>query len=567
MKTIEEFLSAVDIRIYERGVGYYENGMVERLVRDGCHYSAKVHGSDWEPYDVDIQLSEEQEVKDWYCTCPYDGGDVCKHVVAMLLAVQNGKAKEKKTTPRKNKNKPSFSLEPLLSKASKKELAALILEHTKEDERFCANVLFALGAPDEQELSTAKEMIHASIRRNTHRGDIDMRGCDAICNDMDEVLETARRHVECGRFAAAIALALEMLHIGAKLASEADSSSGCLCDTMDYGLELLENAAASLQSGEHKKKQVSFDKILKIAPNKTFDDWEDLRYDLLNCAALLADQKSAPKLSTLLDELLAAAGKMEYGREYCMEANMETRFRLIETMEGAKAARDFLSQHLNFDRLRELAIIMDMDAGNYKRAEKLCLEKAETTSRNPYGSPSQWHELLCNIYRTAGQEKKLTAQLRTMLLLGKLECYDELKKRLQADGCWEQEYPSLLQSIAASRPCDQYMWILAKESELALLIEQVERKPDTVFIYGNQLAKQYPQRVYALCASQIRSVGELVQNRRDYHKLCSLLEKLIGYGGTAEASQLVMELRETYPRRSALQEELTLLERKAAKQL
>ena len=562
MKTIEDFLSEVDTRIYDRGVQYYENDMVENLVQKGCHYSAKVCGSGWEPYDVNILLSEEHEVADWYCSCPYDSGDVCKHVVAVLLALQNGEVEIKAL----KQKKPAVSLEHLLSKASKETLAALLLEHTREDERFFAEVLSALDASDEQELNTAKELIRNSIRRNTYRGDINTRGCDAICSDMDEVLEMAGRRMERGQYSAAIALAQAVLIAGVKLASKADSSSGSLIDTMDSGLALLAEATEELQAGTTKEKRAAADGLLKGAKNKAFDGWDDWRYQLLNFAAQLADQKSAPRLSALLDQLLADADQAEYGKEYLVEANMEARVHLIKTMDGAKAARDFLSQHLDHDRLRELAVSMELDAGNYERAETLCLEKAESTPPNRYARPSRWHELLCKIYRTSGQEKKLTAQLRAMLLLGKLECYDELKKRLQADGCWEQEYKPLLQSISASRPRYEYMRVLAKESELALLMPQIEQEPDEVFIYGKQLARRYPQRVYALCATQIRLAGEHARNRRDYQKLCALLKKLVSFGGTAEAQRLIMELREVYPRRTALQDELTNLERRIEKQ-
>ena len=535
LDTITEFLSLVEPRIYDRGVRYYENGMVTRLVRDGAHCSAKVSGSDWEPYDVDILLTEDDRVKDWYCTCPYDGGDVCKHVVAALIAIQNGETKAKK---------------PALKAGGKR---AAVLPGALSD------------GVAKQELTAAKELIRASIRQNTHRGYIDMRGCDAICSDMDDVLETASRRMERGQYPQAAALAREMLIMGAKLACEADSSSGSLTDTMAAALAILEDAAARLAGGESAEKRSVFDGILKAAKNKVFDGWDEWRYSLLNCAASLADQKSAPKLNALLDHLLAAADQDEYGRDYIVEANFETRFHLISAMDGPQAARAFLSEHLDLPRLRELAGSLDMEAGDYARAEKLCLEKAETVSESPYYGPSRWHELLCAIYRASSQEEKLTAQLRTMLLLGKMDCYDELKRRLQAAGRWEREYRPLLKKVAASRPRYEYMRILAQESEFELLMEQVRESPDSVFTYVKLLAKQYPEQVFTLCVSQIRTAAERAQNRRDYQKLCALVSKLADFGGRAEARRLIIELREAYPRRRAMQEELNAVERQVVR--
>ena len=533
--TITEFLPHVEPRIYERGVKYCEDGMVAGLVRDGAHCSAKVSGSDWEPYNVDILLTGDERVKDWCCTCPYDGGDVCKHVVAALIAIQDGEAKVKKPASKAGGKKAEVPLEALSDGVAK------------------------------QELTAAKELIRASIRRNTHRGYIDMRGCDAICDDMGGVLETASRRMERRQYPQAVALAQEILVMGAKLACEADTSSGSLTDTMAAALALLEDAAARLADSESAEKRPVFDGILKTAKNMVFDGWDEWRYSILNCAASLADQKSASKLSALLDQLLAAADQEEYGRDYMVEANFETRFHLISAMDGPQAARAFLSEHLELPRLRELAVSLDMEAGDFARAEKLCLEKAETVSESPYFRPSRWHEFLCAIYRASGQEEKLTAQLRTMLLLGKLECYDELKQRLQAAGRWEREYRPLLKEVAASRPRYEYMRILAQESESELLMEQVRESPNSVFTYGKLLAKQYPEQVFALCASQIRTAGECSQNRRDYQKLCALVSMLAGFGGTAEARRLIIELREAYPRRRAMQEELNDMERRIVK--
>lgn len=535
LDTIREFLSHVEPRIYDRGVRYYEDGMVARLVRDGAHCSAKVSGSDWEPYDVDILLTEDDRVKDWSCTCPYDGGDVCKHVVAALLALQNGEVKTKKPAIKAGGKRAEMPLETLLDGVVK------------------------------QELTAAKELIRASIRQNTHRGYIDVRGCDAICDNMDGVLETASRRMERGQYPQAVALAQEMLIIGAKLACEADSSSGSLTDTMATALELLEDAAARLADSDSTEKRPVFDGILKTAKNKVFDGWDEWRYSLLNCAASLADQKSASKLDALLDQLLAAAEQEEYGGDYIVEANFETRFHLISAMDVPQAARAFLSEHLDLPRLRELAVSLDMETGDYARAERLCLEKAETVSESPYFGPSRWHELLCAIYRASGQEEKLTAQLRTMLLLGKMDCYDELKEHLQAADRWEREYRPLLKEVAASRPRYEYMRILAQESETELLMEQVREAPDSVFTYGKLLAGQYLEQVFALCASQIRAAGERAQNRRDYQKLCALVSKLADFGGNAEARRIIIELREAYPRRRAMQEELNAVERQVVR--
>ncbi len=84
---IQCFLDDVDPMIFARGLDYYESGHVERVDRDGGHVTAEVSGSDVEPYLVEIDLDENGEVESWECDCPYDWGPVCKHTVAVLLAI------------------------------------------------------------------------------------------------------------------------------------------------------------------------------------------------------------------------------------------------------------------------------------------------------------------------------------------------------------------------------------------------------------------------------------------------------------------------------------------------
>ncbi|MGB9985721.1 SWIM zinc finger family protein [Salarchaeum japonicum] len=69
---------------YDRGENYYDQGAVRDITRRGDQLRASVDGSQYEPYQVQINL-DETGVVDTACSCPYDQGGICKHRVAVLL--------------------------------------------------------------------------------------------------------------------------------------------------------------------------------------------------------------------------------------------------------------------------------------------------------------------------------------------------------------------------------------------------------------------------------------------------------------------------------------------------
>jgi len=73
-------------RIIERGERYYADGAVFSLIRRGHVIDAEVAGSDVEPYRVQVWLDGE-DLDGATCTCPYDWGGWCKHIVAVLLTL------------------------------------------------------------------------------------------------------------------------------------------------------------------------------------------------------------------------------------------------------------------------------------------------------------------------------------------------------------------------------------------------------------------------------------------------------------------------------------------------
>ncbi len=70
---------------FRRGRDYYEQGAVLSLARRGDQLLAEVEGSQYEPYRVRITF-DEGGITGAFCSCPYDWGGWCKHVVAVLLA-------------------------------------------------------------------------------------------------------------------------------------------------------------------------------------------------------------------------------------------------------------------------------------------------------------------------------------------------------------------------------------------------------------------------------------------------------------------------------------------------
>ena len=72
---------------YDRGVDYYQSGTVESATLRGSQLFAEVQGSEWDPYQVGITFTGADFTAS--CTCPYDWGGYCKHVVAALLTVSD----------------------------------------------------------------------------------------------------------------------------------------------------------------------------------------------------------------------------------------------------------------------------------------------------------------------------------------------------------------------------------------------------------------------------------------------------------------------------------------------
>ncbi len=69
---------------FSRGQAYFRDGAVLEIERRGDLLFAQVEGSSYKPYQVTVTL-DAGGIVEADCTCPYDWGGYCKHIVAVLL--------------------------------------------------------------------------------------------------------------------------------------------------------------------------------------------------------------------------------------------------------------------------------------------------------------------------------------------------------------------------------------------------------------------------------------------------------------------------------------------------
>ena len=78
--TEDAIRAKVTAKSFARGVDYYRQGAVAEATRRGNRLFARVQGSEWQPYRVGVAIDGDGDFAA-ACTCPYDWGGYCKHIV------------------------------------------------------------------------------------------------------------------------------------------------------------------------------------------------------------------------------------------------------------------------------------------------------------------------------------------------------------------------------------------------------------------------------------------------------------------------------------------------------
>ncbi len=124
--TEDEIQDSCTSTIYYRGKEYYENNLATSVVLTEAKtlLNGKVRGN--KTYAVQIRLKERKVYAS--CTCPYDG-EVCKHVVAVLLYAVNEEIKIDTAVP----GNSDTNIKSYLDSLSREKLIDLVINYAPEE--------------------------------------------------------------------------------------------------------------------------------------------------------------------------------------------------------------------------------------------------------------------------------------------------------------------------------------------------------------------------------------------------------------------------------------------------
>ncbi|MBT9393489.1 hypothetical protein KLP40_09980 [Hymenobacter sp. NST-14] len=109
MLTLEDIRQQATAASFSRGRAYFEEGAVGRVRHRPADnaFSATVSGTE----DYDVELTVDDEGPEFWCNCPYDYEGICKHSVALGLAVLE-KLEAEAAPPNRIKSTPKNGAEP-----------------------------------------------------------------------------------------------------------------------------------------------------------------------------------------------------------------------------------------------------------------------------------------------------------------------------------------------------------------------------------------------------------------------------------------------------------------------
>jgi SWIM zinc finger len=535
LSNIEEY---IDQTILNRGLQYYESGLVEALdeIVPG-QYEATVTGT--EDYFVEVTL-KENKIMESYCSCPYDYSHICKHQVAVFFYIR-----EKAPIEQKMKQ----SLPKMLNELKKNELIDIIVNITNKNTDVEKQLLYSLAKPSD-EIEEAKKLIKEYIKKARVREFIHYDKTDLALTGAHHVLNKANDKINKQEFELSITMSILVLSNIVDIILYCDDSAGTVGQVIHEAIftvkDAIQEGADSLSESEQKN---ILELILKEAQNKRYqevnDEWS---YDLIQaCIPLSRNFDNRKLIESVLLKLLRPLTENNWNYDYIKSIQLE----IIEQNDRYEDAEKFIFDNIKISGFREKAITNYFQQGYYEKVAELCLEGEKSDKTKP-GLIIKWKNHRYAAYEKMGENIRQRELAIELLLQGEYR-YFEIIKRLTPPEQWGNLFQEILAGLKNSRI---YVDVLIDENQTGLLLDYCMQNPYDIVKLHPYLTKEHFHEVSSLFREYINIMASNVSDRRGYKRVCKEIKEYKKACGMESVKELKNELKVKYKQRPAFIDEL-----------
>lgn len=565
--SLSAFEHELDAKILDRGLKYFQRGHVDEPeeLEPGL-YEAIVQGSD--TYTVQVRIRGDR-VTEHRCDCPYDLGDVCKHVAAVLFKLQEGaldpkvkapagKTSRKNNAPTTGKPTEAQQVDRALAAVPHEELAAYVRACCMDDAGFRQRFLShcapeAITQDHHDYLKQVRQGLRAVAGRGGFIGWNESFAAGAVLNDL---VEKARALFSKGHPAKALPMLTAVIKGGAEAMEYADDSNGDLGGGITSAMELLHEIAGAQHDDPFRLKLLG--EVQRLLADKQVSecDWNHL---LLPAAAKLirTEAEAAPAMATLKQK-----ANEEYGGSTARGALIE----LTRRLNGDAAAAKLRDGFLRFTDVREKAIEAAIKAKDLERARQLAQDGARIKDKT---HDHYWTPHLLRIAQLTQDEQEVVRLARLLLLESHRSGMEEytLLRRHVPSAHWPAYIDQLLRDLRAKWKgvsTNLVASICAAEgrwSELLSLVKQEHWHPHSHYSLLSEhepaLGKHFPQEVATILAERAEAlVSRTGAKSEDYDTAVRMLRRVRKLGEHHLADSLVADWRVRLKRRPRLMQAL-----------
>lgn len=537
----------VPAKLYQRGLDYFEQDFVEQLTEDvPNHWHALVAGT--RDYEVSVHLKKDGTIVGSNCTCPFESDSLCKHEVAVCLAIREHK---------KEHGSAAVDVLTQLKGLKKAELLEILEELVEKQPSVHLYLTEKFASPDGMDEARARRIIQKSANRASRRGFIEWGRTDQALEGASEVLEYVDGLDLPDDAEKIIRLSLIVVQECTEMLQIADDSSG---DISAAVYESLANIDEVLMKWPEDLDGATVDAMLELLyPHVLFSleqDITDAASDLVE-AVLQWNERGdfTEKLYNFISAIIASNEMQNKTYRYTEERFLMYQLAILQQQGKRELVEAFYAKFHHFPAIRKAQALQALHASDFEKVIRLC-EESERLDVNLGVLLQDWKKIRFAAYEGLGRTAEMIDLSFEFALQGEETYYVKLKSLVKPDQ-WPEKLETLLAEMKTHpRSLPLYLGILVEEKRLEELLDYCRANVSAIGNLYPHLLADHPHDVNEIYTAYIYRLIEQASNRKAYWSACQVIKNFKKALGAEAAAGLIEELKFMYPKRTALLDEL-----------